>query len=174
MSSTKQTNNNHTAHSNELLRVIADATLSASGHAFLSPAEVKMILAHGEGLVQLDMNVRDKRGYVAARTTQAGLDRVFGAGLPIAESAPESNLGFKIDSAVPIPAPQRGILGEPRYPFGILEVGQSFMVPISKEKPNPAKTLASTVSSANKRYRKSGKRFIIRPVEGGARIWRLE
>ncbi len=90
-----------------------------------------------------------------------------------------------------------------KYPFEQLEIGQSFFVPVSEDKPNPAKSLASTVTSANDRHAyeiegetmvnrkgetvpKKGfnKRFIVRPVEdgaawgfagqAGAAVWRIE
>jgi hypothetical protein len=161
----------------DVLRQIADATLSPSGHAFITSEAVKTILAAAPGTIEVDLNVRDKQGNVAARASQTGLDQVYGRGEPIVSAeVPHENMapGFTIENNVPIPEVKRGILGEPRYPFAMLEVGQSFFVPKSKQKPNPAKTLASTVSSANKRFEKHNKRFVIRPVEGGARIWRTE
>ena len=77
------------------------------------------------------------------------------------------------------------------YPFDALNVRQSFFVPNTEDKPNAAKSLASTVSSATARYaevvegqfktNKKGeqvpvtretRKFVVRSVEGGARVWR--
>ena len=105
---------------------------------------------------------------------------------------------FQIENDVPVPA----ISGRGRgrggnvYPFDQLEVGQSFFVANSESKPNAAKSLASTVSSATARYavpaedgstktNKKGevvpvmvetRKFVVRSVEEdgvkGARVWR--
>jgi len=99
-----------------------------------------------------------------------------------------------------IPLPESTSLGKrgrkSHYPFPALQVGQSFFVPATKEKPNQAKQLASTVSAAIARYseevpgqfrvNKKGERvavtkatrnFVIRNITEngvvtGARIWR--
>jgi hypothetical protein len=64
--------------------------------------------------------------------------------------------------------PSRGGRNRSVYPFDALAVGQSFHVPASEAKPNPAKSLASTVSSANKRNAKDGgssAKFEVRSVK---------
>lgn len=99
---------------------------------------------------------------------------------------------FAVEDNVPMPTGSGR--GGNVYPFDALEVGQSFFVPNSDEKPNAAKSLASTVSSATSRYavpsedgatkiNKKGetvpvmvktRKFVVRSVEGGARVWRTE
>ena len=49
--------------------------------------------------------------------------------------------------------------GRSLYPFGQMEVGQNFHVPVTDSKPDPCKSLASTVCAATKRT--PGKRFIV-------------
>jgi len=94
---------------------------------------------------------------------------------------------YLIENDVPMPA----IVGRGRtgstYPFDQLEIGQSFKVN------KPAKNLASTISSANKRYAedipgamrqtrkgvevqatRQVRQFVVRTVEGGSRIWRVQ
>jgi hypothetical protein len=115
-------------------------------------------------------------------------------------SAPEGeqiliNTLFAIEDSVPLPAVSgrgRGRGGN-TYPFASLAVGQSFFVPNTTERPKAAKSLASTVSSANARYAvvvegqfktnrkgeqvpvtRNTRTFVVRAVEGGARIWRTE
>lgn len=105
---------------------------------------------------------------------------------------------YVIEENIPIPASaESGKRGrKSHYPFPQLQVGQSFFVPATKEKPNQAKQLASTVSAAIARYseevpgqfrvNKKGERvavmkptrnFVIRNITEngvvtGARIWR--
>ena len=103
---------------------------------------------------------------------------------------------FQIENDVPVPAISGRGRGGNVYPFDQLEVGQSFFVANSESKPNAAKSLASTVSSATARYavpaedgstktnKKSEvvpvlvetRKFVVRSVEEdgvkGARVWR--
>lgn len=88
---------------------------------------------------------------------------------------------FKIAANVPIPEAQR--FGKTAvYPFDALQVGQSFFVAASEKRPNPAKSVASTVNSANKRL--APRNFAVRrvddgapwgfPGQHGAGVWRLQ
>ena len=103
---------------------------------------------------------------------------------------------FQIEDSLPVPAISGRGRGSNVYPFGQLEVGQSFFVANSESKPNAAKSLASTVCSATARYavpaedgstktNKKGevvpvmvktRKFVVRRVEEdgvkGARVWR--
>ena len=103
---------------------------------------------------------------------------------------------FKIEDGIPVPTISGRGRGGNVYPFDQLEVGQSFFVANSEDKPNAAKSLASTVSSATARYavasedgatktNKKGetvpvmvktRKFVVRRVEEngvkGARVWR--
>lgn len=98
--------------------------------------------------------------------------------------------GFVIEDNIPINAVKlrkRASI----YPFDALKVGQSFFIAATDDRPDPAKSLASTVANASKRYAlptgetkisaRTGKevqilkytrKFTIREVEGGARVWR--
>lgn len=103
---------------------------------------------------------------------------------------------LQIEDNVPVPAISGRGRGCNVYPFDQLEVGQSFFVANDESKPNAAKSLASTVSSAAARYAvpaedgstKTNKKgevvpvmvktrmFVVRRVEEdgvkGARVWR--
>lgn len=161
----------------QFLQDVVEATLSPAGHTFLTPQTIKEILHSYPNSIQVDLNQRDEKGRPAVRATPEGVSMAFGAGVEHHVEHPQTTR-FNIEEGIPVPAPRRGIQLEPRYPFNLLNVGQSFMVPATPERPNPAKNLASTVSSANKRLAKDKKRFIVRPVEEkgvkGARIWRVE
>jgi hypothetical protein len=63
-----------------------------------------------------------------------------------------TNMSFEIESGIAMPVTKRGGKRESAYPFNKLEVGQSFFIPASEKHPEPAKSLASTVSGAAKRY----------------------
>jgi hypothetical protein len=61
---------------------------------------------------------------------------------------------------------KRGVKGE-QYPFKFMEVGQSFVIPASKEKAEPWVSFGSTVTSATRRYKDEGKVFRLRRVTAG-------
>lgn len=72
---------------------------------------------------------------------------------PVAAAvAPAAAPSFEIDDDIPMPSGKRTRVGGSKYPFDALEVGKSFHVPVSADDKNPAKTLASTVATANLRY----------------------
>lgn len=159
------------------------------------------------GHVEVNPNmVEEGTGKLATRSTEAGAEFVRSqtANPPTAAAAAPAKAKptFEISSSVAIPAiTGRGrVSGESVYPFDALEIGQSFFVPNSEEKPDAAKSMASTVSSANARYAEEipGKtkinrkgetvpatrqlrQFVLRArsaqEEGGkagVRIWRIE
>lgn len=200
----------------DMLAKIAEATLDQTrGFAMVKNGATSATLAEA-GLIELNpqMIEGDK---IAARTTNAGVDTYQNGDNvePVNEdnaTADESAItqgnktmsGFSIDTGVPVPAIKRSGAATSIYPFDALEVGQSFFVPATDEMPNPGKSLASTVSSASKRYatetgtreltRKNRttseietvtvptytyeRKFMVRTVEEngvkGARVWRIE
>lgn len=185
------------------------AIVNAEGGTIYVPGEVSAPLL-AAGLVEIDSSNVNENGHILTRATPAGAEHLIafsedtgstaGAG-----AAPAVKPTFVIDDAVPLPAGRAKLTRAPRasiYPFDALGIadgapfGQSFFVPDSADKPNAAKALASTVSSANARYaeevpgetvknRKGNdvpktrqlRRFIVRPVEEngvkGARVWRV-
>lgn len=101
---------------------------------------------------------------------------------------------FEIQTGIAIPSTSARA-GSSVYPFEQLPVNGSFFVPATEDKQNPAKSLASTVASANARYseviegetrtnRKGDtvpatrqlRQFVVRSVVendvAGARVWR--
>lgn len=77
---------------------------------------------------------------------------------------------YEVESGIEIPA---SIAGRPRkYPFGDLEVNQSFFVPfdgkVERAVMNCLYTSASTYGRRNK------KKFHIRRFPTGARCWRIK
>ncbi len=112
-----------------------------------------------------------------------------------APAAPAAS-SFALIGGVPIPAAKR--FGKSStYPFDSMEVGQSFFVAATQDRPNPAKSMASTVNSAKARYAvedgvdaegntkyRNTREFVLRRVQDGtpfgfpgkegAGIWRTK
>lgn len=60
--------------------------------------------------------------------------------------------GFEIENNVPVPEKARRSGPSGKYPFDALEVGQSFFIPATDDKPEPWKSLQSTVAAAQRRF----------------------
>jgi len=71
---------------------------------------------------------------------------------------------YEIEKNVPLQGTKRG--APPKYPFGEMEVGDSFFV--------PGKTPKSIGASMANWARRYGVRFAARSVDGGVRVWRVE
>lgn len=184
---------------------LAEIVAAGANGIYTSP-EVHTPLVE-QGLVEINPGMVDENGNVATRATQKGiesLDTGNGSGDNATTEANSETAAtgktekvktmFQIEDNVPVPAISGRGRGGETYPFEQLEVGQSFFVPNSESKPNAAKSLASTVSSATARYavpsedgatktNKKGetvpvmvetRKFIVRSVEGGARVWRTQ
>lgn len=181
---------------------IVEATLDPAKGFLYTSADVHTSLAEA-GLVEVNPGMANEAGELATRATQKGIDSVSKNG----ENATSETNGepaktekvnqmFQLEDNVAVPSISgRGRTGT-TYPFEVMAVGQSFFVANSEGKPNAAKSLASTVSSATARYavpsadgatktNKKGetvpvmvvtRKFIVRSVEEngvkGARVWR--
>lgn len=199
----------------QMLTKVAEATLDQTqGFAYVKNGATAAALAEA-GLIELNpqMVEGDK---IAARATNEGVDAYQngdsveptntneGTETMNTENTAAAPAAFAIETGVPIPAIKRQGVATSIYPFDALEVGQSFFVPATDEMPNPGKSLASTVSSASKRYAtevgtrtinrrnketgemepvevpayKYDRKFMVRTVEEngvkGARVWRIE
>ena len=189
--------------------VIGLAEIVAAGaNGMFVPESVYAPLVEA-GLVEINPAMTDDNGYVATRATQKGIESLDSAAIVVDNANTEANSEtaatgktekaksmLKIENDVPVPAISGRGRGGNVYPFDQLAVGQSFFVPNSESKPNAAKSLASTVSSATARYavpaedgstktNKKGevvpvmvetRKFVVRSVEEdgvkGARVWR--
>lgn len=76
---------------------------------------------------------------------------------------------IEVDSNIPIPARRRR---PSKYPFEKMDLGDSFFIESTEDRPNPERALGSVVHAANKRYGEM--KFRIAKVDGGARVWRVE
>ena len=164
---------------------------SADGFIMAAPKAVEPFVK--AGLVETNETISDDAGNIAVRLkpetegTKTMNETKPAASAPVATS-------FAIEDNVPMPTASGRGRGGNVYPFDQMEVGQSFFVPNSEDKPNAAKSLASTVSSATARFavpsedgatkvNKKGeivpvmvetRKFVVRSVEGGARVWRTK
>lgn len=168
---------------------------SIAGYTHATAESVKPFA--DEGLVEVNTELTNESGTPAVRLTEAGNQLHAshtqpqgdnsGQGASIGQTATSTaNSGFNIVADVPLPGGEvRGRAGT--YPFDDLQVNGSFFVPNTAEKPNAAKSMASTVSSATARYatevagetvknRKGNivpktietRKFVVRPVKDGA------
>lgn len=189
--------------------VIGLAEIVAAGaNGMFVPESVYAPLVEA-GLVEINPGMTDENGNVATRATQKGIESLDSAATVADNATSEATSAtaatgetqkvktmFKIEDSIPVPTISGRGRGGNVYPFDQLEVGQSFFVANSEDKPNAAKSLASTVSSANARFavpsedgatktNKKGevvpvmvetRKFIVRSVEEngvkGARVWR--
>ena len=189
--------------------VIGLAEIVAAGaNGLFTPAAVHGSLVEA-GLVEINPAMVNEAGEIATRATQAGIESLDSGAIVVDNATTEANSEtaatgktekvktmFQIEDNVPVPAISGRGRGVNVYPFAQLEVGQSFFVANDESKPNAAKSLASTVSSATARYavpaedgstktNKKGevvpvmvetRKFVVRSVEEdgvkGARVWR--
>lgn len=188
----------------KIATVIGLAEIVAAGaNGLFTPAAVHGPLVEA-GLVEINPAMVNEAGEIATRATQAGIESLDSGAIVADNATSEANSAiaetgktekvksmFKIEDSIPVPTISGRGRGGNVYPFDQLEVGQSFFVANSEDKPNAAKSLASTVSSATARYaevvegqfkaNKKGeqvpvtretRKFVVRSVEGGARVWR--
>lgn len=189
----------------EIATVISLAEIVAAGaNGLFTPAAVHGPLVEA-GLVEINPAMINEAGEIATRATQAGIESLDnGAKVGNNATSETAETGttqkvksmFKIENDIPVPTISGRGRGGNVYPFDQLEAGQSFFVANSEDKPNAAKSLASTVSSATARYavpsedgatktNKAGevvpvmvetRKFVVRSVEEngvkGARVWR--
>ncbi len=153
-----------------------------------------------EKLVIINKAVENDAGEVACRATDKGLALINGeveeppvveeqSDLPKVEEKPVvkptiTGNAFEIETGVEVPKVKRGGKGRSKYPFEVMEVDQSFHVPVTEGNEEPWKSMASVVSSATRRFKTEEgevtRKFVVRPaaeddVKGqGARIFRIK
>lgn len=187
----------------EALAFIVNATNSASAGGTL-PVDIAKAMHKAEpSFIVIKEDVPSAPGTVFVYATSAG---IAASGAP-AQSAPPATPGapkteFQLDKGIVMPESKRGGIKGDTYPFASMELNDSFFVAATDAKPNPAKGLASTVSSANKRFAsvypltvgkdkkphekagqptgQDGRKFAVRArtvADGekvnGARVWRI-
>lgn len=142
----------------ELLAFIATATLGAVGHA-LAPKDMVDKMSKYEPTLIETSGSPDPTGNIAVKATAAGL---AAAGMSVGATGDAGTTNavlvpkqaFVLEKGFIPPPIQRGggVAREETYPFSQMSIGDSFFVASTEDNPNPAKALASTLSSATKRF----------------------
>lgn len=128
--------------------IIAAMAVEATPYLMATQKSVEPLLK--DGLAETNAEIKDG-DKIATRATDKGIAEYE------AQKAAEANGGeaastFEIDDGVPMPTARGGGRTSILYPFDKLEVGQSFHIAATADKPNPSKSIASTVSAATKKY----------------------
>ena len=142
------------------LAALAYIVAAGEGGTFAPLGEVRPLANHKPALVEINEGVTDDNGKVAVRATAEGISHFATISTTKTASAPAAKASFEI---MDVPADilqaakerrrsSRGA-GE-KYPFDSLVVGKGFFVAATEKMPEPVKSLASTVSSAQARYAK--------------------
>ena len=146
------------------LNLAALAVIVAAGENGTYAPEHEISLLADSGLVEVNPEVTNAEGHVAVRATAAGIAKNAAGIAKNAENQPAAPLAVKskfsigtvpdviLEAAVNKKRVARGA-GE-KYPFDSLDMtnNRGFFVPATEKMPEPAKSLASTVSSAIARY----------------------
>lgn len=164
-----------TAGDKSLLATIIAAMANADAPFHMAtPAEVKNLVDNGMVETNNEITDGDK---VAVRATEKGQAEAPAPSTNEGNNNTVTDTNTAANAASPFAIIEGAVLPEGRaprsssvYPFETMNVGQSFFVPATEDKPNPAKSLASTISSANKRFSKDGadgRKFTVKPVKAG-------
>lgn len=145
-----------------LLALIAAA---ANGRLALTQEEGAEIVAAGHAAIDANTNAGEGLASVyltdagiaaldaAAASAQGNTEGTADAGTTAPAAAAPVATGFKVSKAVPIPTTKAKRKGTGSiYPFDKLEIGDSFHVPKTADRPDPASSLASSVSGARVQF----------------------
>lgn len=135
--------------------IVAAMSNDAAPFHMATKTEVKNLL--NNDLVEVNEEIVDG-DKVAVRATEKGVAEAASATegtenlTDTATATPAASTGgFEIETGIEKPAGRRARTAS-TYPFDDMPVGSSFHIPATANKPDPAKSMASTVSSANKRF----------------------
>lgn len=179
----------------KLLAFVVAGTLGATGNCVAPAALVNEIVKQESTFLKLH-GEPDAVGNVLVSATAEGIAASTGKPVEASNGAAPKVSPFKLEQGIAVPANKRGGIKGDTYPFESMQKDDSFFVAATEAKPNPTKSLASTVSSANKRYAttyptnhktkagqptgKDGRTFTVRArtvadgeVSNGARVWRI-
>lgn len=118
----------------------------ASGE-IVNAAENQLTNLLANGLVEINTSIKDEEGFPAVRATESGKELIAGK-----SSEPKEKPVFELQTGFEPPAKKRGGRSGSVYPFEKMEVGQSFHIPATEDRPEPWKSLASSVSAATAKF----------------------
>lgn len=190
----------------ELLAFIVAGTQGQFGYALVPEALANQILKYEPTFVKFKNDTPDPAGSLQVFATSLGVAAVRPSGeKQTITSADVATVNasdlvkpvFDVAYDIPLPPPSTrgGGFKTSIYPFDTMNVNGTFFVAATEAKPNPAKSMISTISAANRRYLaayppkhakagqptgKDGRKFVVRPrnlaehKEVGARVWRIK
>lgn len=175
----------------EILAFVVKATQSETGGGNLPLTAYEKMEKLEPGLIAKRAGAEpDPTGNISVYATSKGiaaLNSEKGTSQPEANASDATNgeasetPQFVIEQGFVAPEAKRGGIRATIYPFDKMNVGDSFFVAATADRANPAKQLASTVSSATKRFKAEGRKYIVRArtqADGekanGARIYRTK
>ena len=74
---------------------------------------------------------------------------------------------YPVENNIPLPKPAQG---RPKYPFSALELRQSFIVPCEDW---DRERVMNSLTSCRANAQRHGKKFAMRQVPSGVRVWRV-
>jgi hypothetical protein len=87
------------------------------------------------------------------------------------QPTPSTPAPIAVDKGIPIPTGHYGKIGA-QYPFNSMEPGDSFFIPATNDLVQ--KTRSQINTRMQKRNLREDRKFILRRVDGGFRVWRTE
>lgn len=133
----------------KLLGAIVEATKKNDVY-YITKAEAES-LANDPQVIEVNQGMI-KDGKAASRATAAGIEMINTASNTPAEP---STSEFALITGAEVPKSKRGggRGGAPsKYPFEKMEVGMSFFLPKTAERPDPVKSLQSSIAAVNHKY----------------------
>lgn len=147
------------------LSLLAAIVAAGANGMFIAAADSAPLASHNPALVEVNTEIKDDAGNLATRATQAGIDfsaknPAGAAAAPVADK-PKPTFNIVVTE---LPEIKRGHGGAATsiYPFDDLPAATkdasgkiaapSFFIEATEDRPEPAKALASTVSSATRRW----------------------
>ena len=137
------------------------AATQAGSFVYAEPFDVQYLLDNEWIEQNADYSNPENAVEIATRATQKGIadftETVASATNTTAEQPKtkgNTKMSFEILDGIELPKLTRagGATRQAMYPFDKLEVGQSFFVPATEKKPEPWKSLSSSISTAQHKY----------------------
>jgi hypothetical protein len=152
-----------------LFTFIVNSTKGPAGGGYAPLADAQKVLKAEPTFITINEQLKDPSGNVFISATAAGIAAIDGpaagaTGGPVPPVVPPnavpqagaipsvSTSKFSLEKGIGIPATKRGGMKGETYPFSQMEVGDSFFVPATEKRPDPAKALGSTLFSAALRF----------------------
>lgn len=127
------------------------AAMAVEATPFLMTSEASTAQLLKDGMVEVNGEIRDG-DKVATRATEKGIAAYNEQNAAASGGGDTGASQFEIITNAVLPTTRGGGRSGSNYPFDKLEVGNGFFIPATTERPNPAKSLASTVSAASKQF----------------------